>query len=87
MAKTRYELVDEANEPIGCHGWVDEVPAVGDSIVQDDGVYVVKRRTWRTAKDVLDADVMRYLGFQFSTIMHVSLVVTCVADVTACDPA
>jgi len=87
MPKTHYTLVNSENKSLGHEGQATEVPAVGDSIMLDGDVFVVKRRAWRTAAEVMSTEEARHRSHADTDIVHVALAVKLVASTTEpCDP-
>lgn len=82
MPKTHYTLVNEENKSLAHEGQATSVPAVGDSIEADGDIFVVKRRHWRTAADVMSAEEARHRLHADTDIVHVSLAVELVASTT-----
>ena len=84
MPKTHYTLVEEEHQCMVHQGQATEAPAVGDSILVDGAIYVVRRRTWRTAAEIMSSDEARHRSHADNDIVHVSLGVELVA--TAAEP-
>ena len=81
MTKTHYVMVDGNNEPLDYEGLATEAPSVGDFIAVSDRGYMVLRRHWTMASEVMSDVEARHRGYAPNDIVHVTLVVSRVSDV------